>query len=57
MPIWVEDKLKEITKKYSMRGINEDNFNSMRNELAEIGLESLVPQAISETLDKNRKHD
>lgn len=57
MPIWVEDKLKEITKKYSMSEMNENNFNSMRSELAEIGLESLVPQAISEVLDKNKKHD
>jgi len=29
----------------------------MRSELAEIGLESLMPQTISEILDKNRKHD
>lgn len=57
MPIWVEDKLEEITKKYSMSGMKEGNFNSMRSELAEIGLESLVPQAISEILDINEKHD
>lgn len=57
MPIWVEDKLEEITKKYSMSGMKEDSLNSMRSELADIGLESLVPQAISEILDKNKEHD
>ncbi|MDA2922900.1 AAA family ATPase [Patescibacteria group bacterium AH-259-L07] len=57
MPIWVEDKLNEITGKYSSAEINEANFNAMRGELAEMGLESLVPQTISEILDKNKKHD
>ena len=57
MPIWVEDKLNEITEKYSSTGINEANFNAMRGELAEMGLENLIPQAISEILDKNKKHD
>lgn len=57
MPIWVEDKLKKITEKYSASEINESNFNAMRSELAEMGLESLMPQTISEILDKNRKHD
>jgi len=57
MPIWVEDKLNEITEKYSSAEINEANFNTMRSELGEMGLESLVPQAISEILDKKRSHD
>ncbi len=56
MPIWTENKLKEITEKYSLAEINESNLNAMRSELAEIGLESLVPQAIS-NLHKNKKHD
>lgn len=56
MPIWVEDKLKEITAKYSAKEISENNFKSMRNELAEIGLENLMPQAISDLLD-NKNHD
>ena len=55
MPIWVEDKLNEITGRYSSAGIDEANFNAMRSELEEIGLENLIPQAISEILDKNKK--
>ena len=55
MPIWVEDKLNEITGKYSSAGIDEANFNAMRSELEEIGLGNLIPQAISEILDKNKK--
>jgi energy-coupling factor transporter ATP-binding protein EcfA2 len=57
MPIWVEDKLNEITGKYSSAEINETNFNAMRSELEEIGLENLVPQAISGILDKKKNHD
>ena len=55
MPIWVEDKLNEITGRYSSAGIDEANFNAMRSELEEIGLGNLIPQAISEILDKNNK--
>src|SRR3989338_8780512 len=55
MPIWVEDKLNEITGRNSSAGIDEANFNAMRSELEEIGLMNLIPQAISEILDKNKK--
>lgn len=46
MPIWVEDSLNEIVKKYSSMEINEINTDLMRTELKTIGLESLMPLAI-----------
>jgi len=52
MPIWVEDELRKITDKYSGLEINEENLREMRKELSQIGLENLVPQAISEVITK-----
>jgi predicted ATP-binding protein involved in virulence len=52
MPVWVEVSLNEIVKKYSLAGITEENIDSMRSDLKEIGLESLMPLAISNLLRK-----
>ena len=46
MPIWVEDKLSEVIKKYSLKEMSPNDFNDLRNELKSIGLEKLMPQAI-----------
>ena len=46
MPVWVEEKLNAITGKYSKLDIDEDTFPAMRSELAEIGLEDLLPESI-----------
>lgn len=55
MPIWAENELKEIINKYSGREINEENFDAMRKDLSELGLENLIPQTIAQIVDK--KHD
>ncbi|MDY0316067.1 MAG: AAA family ATPase [Bacteroidales bacterium] len=46
MPIWVEDKLEEVIKKYSSKEMSQADFNDLRSELQSIGLEKLMPQAI-----------
>lgn len=51
MPIWAEEKLESIVKKYSEIEMTADDFSNMRSELREIGLERLLPQAISNILD------
>jgi len=51
MPIWAENKLKEIVHKYSEKNMTKEEFINMRNELKEIWLERLMPNAISNLID------
>ncbi|HIC8799980.1 AAA family ATPase [Aeromonas veronii] len=47
VPVWVEDELTSIVKKYAEKGINESLFEQMRQELEEKGLQEFMPKAIS----------
>jgi len=51
MPLWGEEELNQIVKKYSERGITSESLTEMRKELSDIGLASLVPEAISKVID------
>ncbi|ELC0656973.1 AAA family ATPase [Vibrio fluvialis] len=51
MPIWVEDKLNSINKKYESSSADPRVFTLMRQDLAEIGLEKLLPQAIEKFME------
>lgn len=51
MPIWVENSLNEIIDKYSKLPKSETLFDEMRAELASIGLEDLMPEAMKEILE------
>ena len=53
MPIWAEEKLKSIVKKYSKGEIQETTLKKMRSELAEIGLEKLLPEAVTNLIGEN----
>ena len=55
LPIWVEDKFKEIFSKYNEADFTSENLNSMREELKEYGLENLAPELILK-IDK-KDHD
>ncbi len=46
MPVWVEEKLKEIIAKYASLEIADKTFSDMKAELSEVGLEKLIPEAI-----------
>lgn len=50
MPIWVEDTLRSIVEKYTRKDMNESDFAQMRNDLAEAGLERLMPHAIKDVI-------
>ena len=52
MPIWVEKRLNDLVEKYTNTEITETTFDEMRNELKEVGLEELMPEAIKKTLHK-----
>lgn len=56
MPIWVEEKMNNITNKYSNVEINQNTLNNIRLELGEVGLESLVPDTISKVVETKRKN-
>lgn len=47
MPVWVEEKLEAIIKRYSTKEMSPSDFANLRLELQEIGLEKLMPQTIS----------
>lgn len=57
MPIWVEEKLRQITEKYSASEINQETFQNMRIELTEIGLDNLMPDAISQVIENSKTDD
>ena len=57
MPIWVENKIEEIIKKYIQKNMTQDDFSNLRNELKNIGLEKLMPFAITNILDRNNGKD
>ena len=51
MPIWAEDALNRIVKKYASRDISEEMVNEMRAEFKSEGLEGLMPMAISKVME------
>lgn len=53
MPIWVEDKLNEIVAKYSKESITKEKFTQMRNELKEVGLEKIMPEAVYSLIENS----
>jgi AAA15 family ATPase/GTPase len=54
MPIWVEERLRLIVELYSKKEMSKENFSSMRKELEEVGLEKLLPEAISNILEMKK---
>lgn len=50
MPIWVEDKLRSIVESYVHKAMDKNDFEQMRNELAEVGLERLMTYAIEDVM-------
>ncbi len=52
MPIWAEKRLNDIVSSYSQKQMTENDFTAMRRELSEIGLQRLVPTAITKVLEE-----
>jgi len=52
MPIWVEEKLQTIVDNYSAKEMTKEEFTKMRDELREIGLEKLMPEAVYKVVEK-----
>ena len=52
MPIWAEETLIELIKKYREIQLTEENIDAMRAEFKSLGLESLMPIAIKGVFKK-----
>lgn len=52
MPIWAEEKLKNLVEKYSGKKITKEELSNMRAELQSIGLERLLPDALNNVITK-----
>jgi predicted ATP-binding protein involved in virulence len=52
MPIWAEDILEELIKKYRNKELTEENIDEMRKEFISKGLEGLMPIAIKGVFTK-----
>ena len=52
MPLWVEDKLKNITDIYSNLEFNDKLINELTSEMEDIGLEKYIPLVISDIFKK-----
>ena len=57
MPIWAEKELQRIVNKYSKLDLTEGSFDNLRQELKKIGLEELMPKAISEVIGEKAGND
>jgi len=47
LPIWVEEELDRIIREASSGGINSDTIPKLREQLKKVGMEHLLPEAIS----------
>ncbi len=55
MPIWAEEKLNTIVATYSQKEMTKYEFLNMRDELKEVGLEKLMPEAIYDLIEKENE--
>ncbi|NIE93088.1 hypothetical protein F3J09_20265 [Bacillus sp. Ab-1751] len=46
LPIWIEEKLDVVIKKYSDTQLTAKTYTDLKNELGEIGLDEHMPQAL-----------
>jgi predicted ATPase len=54
MPIWAEQQLDAIIRKFSQIGLNERSLIQLRTELQQIGLEKLVSDAVDKVIENQQ---
>lgn len=57
MPIWAEDALKDIVKRYSQVTLSQESLSNLRKDLKVIGLEEYIPESISKVVEGNKIND
>ena len=50
MPVWVEQKLAELTDKYLSGEVDKEKLLRLRSEMKQLGLENIFPATIAESL-------
>ncbi|GAB6173585.1 AAA family ATPase [Paradesulfitobacterium aromaticivorans] len=51
MPIWVEEKIDNIINRYVSVGINKLNYDSLRKEMKDLGLDKFIPNTIAKVIE------
>lgn len=46
MPVWIENRINEIIKRFSIGEMTKERFSELRTEMALLGLDRMVPYAI-----------
>lgn len=57
IPIWADNKLQEIIKKYSSLEINRENISALRKELVHEGFDNIIPKIIIDVLEEGAQND
>lgn len=57
IPIWAERRLSDVIARYSEAPIDENSVEQLRGELKQIGLEKLIPDAITKVIRQQPKDD
>lgn len=55
MPIWAEERVESIIRKYSQIEMTDESFSRLRAELSHLGLEKLVPDTIAKIVEGHKK--
>lgn len=57
MPIWAEETLDSIVKKYSQKALTSKTLSDLRKELSEIGLSDYIPESIAHVVEENNSDE
>ena len=52
IPIWADERIQEIIRRYSDSELNEEVLRGLRAEMAELGLAHLYPETVSRVFEK-----
>ena len=51
MPVWVENRLNEISSRYLKQSLTPESLNALKLEMASLGLEHLFPDVVSRVME------
>lgn len=54
MPIWAEETLESIIRKYSQRMLTKEALKELRSELMTIGLSDYIPESIARVIEEKK---
>lgn len=57
MPIWAQETLDSIVKKYSQKTLTNETLSDLREELSAIGLADYIPESIARVAEENKNEE